>query len=543
MKKTIKNIFAISLTLLFVAGCEGFLNEENPANVLIENYESEAGYEGLINSTYATLREVYAPTPYMFAAGTDLFFGAHQEVPLGLSTYQTLTPGTSQVGNFFQTLYKTIQIANIAIEYGDRTEEFDELPIRVAEARTIRAFYYFLLVQNFGDVTVVTEMVDEPITSFERTPAADVYTFIINELEDAIDVLPAEQDDFGRVTKRAAQHLLAKVYLTRGYEDYGSPSDFTTAASLADAAINNQLLNLGFAELFEYENDNNEEVLWSIQYDAGSTQQGLTHNWDYPWGPLAQDPDDGVNKKNVLHPTEYLYTLFSDFDTRFEGTFLNIRTSPYSGYILDPDNSPVLYYYPRTAEQLANIDAWRAEKPAIRTNTVVTPIGPEWWNGLNQTNYPALRKFDRLRNSQVQYTHDIYLARLGETYLIAAEAYFQAGNAAEAAERINEVRRRAAAEGHENDMLITAGDVNIDFILDERARELAGEGHRWLDLKRTGTLMSRTKQYNPEIKGIVESGTDPFEGANGQFKILRPIPLSAIALDEGDYPQNPAYED
>lgn len=542
MKKNLKIIFAMFLTISLVAGCEGFLEEENPAEVLIENYETESGYEGLINSTYASLREVYAPTPYMFTAGTDLFFGAHQEVPIGLSTYQTLTPGNSQVRDFFQTLYQTIQITNLAIEYGELTEQFDALPIRLAEARTIRAFYYFLLVQNFGDVTLVTEMIREPITHFDRNDAAEVYGFIISELEDAIEILPATQDDFGRVTKRAAQHLLAKVYLTRGYEDFGSPADFDAAATLADAAINNQPLNLDFSELFRYENDVNEEILWSIQYSEGSTQTGLTHNWDYPWGPLAQDSDDGVNKKNVLHPTEFLYTLFNDADTRFEGTFLNIRTTPYSGYILDPENSPVQYYYPRTAEQLANIDAWRAENPETRANTAISPIGPHWWDGLNQTDFPALRKFDRLRNSQVQYTHDLYLARLGETYLIAAEAYFQAGDPTTAAERINEVRRRAAAPGQEDQMLVSESDINIDFILDERARELAGEGHRWLDLKRTGTLMERAKQYNPEIKGIFDSGTDPFLGANGEYKILRPIPLSAISLDEGDYPQNPAYE-
>lgn len=542
MKKNLKIIFAMFLTASLVAGCEGFLEEENPAEVLIENYETESGYEGLINSTYASLREVYAPTPYMFTAGTDLFFGAHQEVPIGLSTYQTLTPGNSQVRDFFQTLYQTIQITNLAIEYGELTEQFDALPIRLAEARTIRAFYYFLLVQNFGDVTLVIERVNEPISHFDRNDAAEVYGFIISELEDAIEILPVTQDDFGRVTKRAAQHLLAKVYLTRGYEDFGSPADFDAAATLADAAINNQPLNLEFSELFRYENDVNEEILWSIQYSEGSTQTGLTHNWDYPWGPLAQDSDDGVNKKNVLHPTEFLYTLFNDADTRFEGTFLNIRTTPYSGYILDPENSPVQYYYPRTAEQLANIDAWRAENPETRANTAISPIGPHWWDGLNQTDFPALRKFDRLRNSQVQYTHDLYLARLGETYLIAAEAYFQAGDPTTAAERINEVRRRAAAPGQEDQMLVSESDINIDFILDERARELAGEGHRWLDLKRTGTLMERAKQYNPEIKGIFDSGTDPFLGANGEYKILRPIPLSAISLDEGDYPQNPAYE-
>ena len=541
MKKNYLNT-GLLLLLTLVFGCQDFLTEENPGNVTIENYTTQEGYEGLINATYASLREVYAPTPYMFTAGTDLFFGAHQEVPLGLATYQTLTPSSSPVKEFFETLYQTIQIANIALEYADLTEEFDQLPVRVAEAQTIRAFYYFLLVQHFGDVSLVTDMVKTPVTHFDRRPANEVYQFIIDELESAIEALPNEQGDFGRVTKRAAQHLLAKVYLTRGYEEYGSESDFSTAASLADEAIGGQGLNLTFNELFAFGNDKNEEILWSVQYAEGSTQTGLQHNWDYPWGPLAQDSDDGVNKKNVLHPTEYLLTLFSDADSRFEGTFLNIRTTPYAGWILDPENSPVVYYYPRTQDQLADTANWRAENPETRSETVIVPVGPSWWDGLNQESFPSLRKFDRLRNSEMQYTHDIYLARLGETYLIAAEAYFQANDPEEAAERINEVRQRAAMPGQEAAMTIDAADVDIDLILDERARELAGEGHRWLDLKRTGKLIEYTQMHNPEIRGIFDSGTNPFVGKNGNLKILRPIPLSAIALDDGNYPQNPAYD-
>lgn len=532
--KSIKTKILTVLAVLLLIGCSGYLDEENLGNTTAENYyNTQKGYEGLVNAAYASIRNVYQPTPYIFCAGTDLFFAAHQEVPLGLAAYQTLTPSNSQVEYLFKTLYQSIQITNLALDYANQTESFPELNTRIAEVKTIRAFFYFLLVQNFGDVSLVTDVVNEPITHFERKPASDVYQFVIDELTTAISDLPATQPDFGRVTKRAAQHVLAKVYLTRGYESFGSTADFSQAAQLADAAINGQGLNLSFDQLFAYENDNNEEILWSIQYSEGSTQNSPAHNWDYPWGPLAQGSNDGVNKKNALHPTEYLYTLFDDDDTRFEGTFLNIRTGPYVGYLLDPDNSPVQYYYPRTAAQLADTAAWRAASP-MRENTVISPIGPHWWDGLNQTDLPALKKFDRVQLPDIQYTHDLYLARLGETYLIAAEAYLQSGNTGNAVARVNTVRERAGASN--------VSSLDIDFILEERARELVGEGFRWLDLKRTGKLMEYTKTRNPDIKTLVDGGIDPFMGANGNYKILRPIPLSAIALDSGDYPQNPAYQ-
>jgi len=540
--KIIKSTIYTVLLGFTLSSCSGFLEEENLGNTTAENYYgSQAGYEGLINAAYATLRDVYQPTPYIFCAGTDLFFSAHTEVPLGLASYQTLTPGNSQVEYLFQKLYQSIQITNMALEYANETEPFTELGTRIAELKTLRAYYYFLLVQNFGDVTLVTDLVKEPIVTFDRDPASEVYEFIINELNAAIAVLPDSQSDFGRVTKRVAQHILAKVYLTRGYdtENGGTAADFAEAANLADAAIDGQGLNLSFEELFAYQNDNNEEVLWSIQYADGSTRNSPAHNWDYAWGPLVQGSDDGVNKKNALHPTEYLFTLFEDNDTRFEGTFLNIKTSPYTGYLLNPENSPVNYYYPRTAAQLTDTVAWRAASP-MRSETIISPIDPHWWDGLNQTDYPALKKFDRVQLPDIRYTHDLYLARLGETYLIAAEAYFQAGNAGVAMDRLNVVRRRAAAPGMEAAMEVSS--IDLDLILDERARELAGEGFRWLDLKRTGKLMEYTKDRNPDIEALYNMGTDPFMGANNEYKILRPIPLSAISLDAGDYPQNPAYQ-
>lgn len=533
-----KNIkIAIVLLGLIFTACSGYLDEENLGNTTAENYyTTEKGYEGLVNAAYASLRNVYQPTPYMFCAGTDLFFNSHDEVPVGLASYQTLTPGTVEVEVFFNTLYQSIQKTNLALAYAGQTENFIALNSRIAELRTIRAYYYFLLVQNFGDVSLVKDLVSQPITHFERTPAKEVYQFIVDELKAAITDLPSTQVNFGRVTKRAAQHILAKVYLTRGYESYGETTDFGDAATLADATINGQGLNLTFGQLFEYNKDKNEEVLWSIQYAPSSTQSGgLTHNWDYPWGPLVQGANDGVVKKSTLHPTKYLLTLFDDNDTRFEGTFLNIKTTPYSGWRLNPSGTPIAYYYPRTAAQIAGVAVWRAADPANRTNTIISPIGDHWWDRLNITDYPALKKYDRVQTStpSIQYTHDLYLARLGETYLIAAEAYLKLGNVSNAVDRINVVRQRAGAS------LKTA--IDLDFVLEERARELAGEGFRWLDLKRTGKLMEYTKVRNPDIKALFDSGTDPFLGKGGNYKILRPIPLSAISLDSGTYTQNPAY--
>src|SRR5699024_10875606 len=177
-------------------------------------------------------------------------------------------------------------------------------------------------------------------------------------------------------------------------------SDFENAASYADEAIGGESLTFPYKDIFAYQNDVNSEVIMSIQYDQSSLINGGRHSWDYPWGPLIQAQFAGVSKKNILHPTEYLFTIYGQYDSRFEGTFLNVRTSPYVGWILDPENSPVQYYFPRTPEQLADTSAWRATDPANRSSTNIFPIGPHWWDGNNQESFPALRKYDRVQTQR-----------------------------------------------------------------------------------------------------------------------------------------------
>ena len=129
-------------------------------------------------------------------------------------------------------------------------------------------------------------------------------------------------------------------------------------------------------------------------------------------------------------------------------------------------------------------------------------------------------------------TKDIFLFRLADTYLLAAEAYYKAGDSQKAAERINKVRECAALIGHVKDMDIKVSDVNIDFILDERAREMAGEYNRWMDLKRTGKLIERTLKHNKLAAKINKMD---------EHILVRPIPQSVIDQTTGDFNQNTGY--
>lgn len=135
-------------------------------------------------------------------------------------------------------------------------------------------------------------------------------------------------------------------------------------------------------------------------------------------------------------------------------------------------------------------------------------------------------------NTGYTSTKDIFLFRLADTYLMEAEAYYQMGETKLAADRLNSVRQRAAIEGHVAEMSIDPSDVDIDFILDERARELVGEYKRWMDLKRTGKLIERTLAHN---------NLAAREKKMDEHILVRPIPQSVIDQTEGTISQNPGY--
>jgi hypothetical protein len=127
-------------------------------------------------------------------------------------------------------------------------------------------------------------------------------------------------------------------------------------------------------------------------------------------------------------------------------------------------------------------------------------------------------------------SRDQIIYSLPETYLLAAEALHNSGNNNEAAIYINAIRTRAAFPGLESQMEISATDVNIDFILDERSRELFGEMKRWFDLKRTGKLLERVKAYNHDGAPNIQD-----------YHLLRPIPANQRTRTTNEYPQNNGY--
>ncbi len=535
-----KIIIIVEILGLVFSSCSNYLEEENLSNETAESfYTTETGFESLVNANYAQLREIYGDEAFMFSSGTDLYAQGRTEEPPGLSQYTQLNASSGGVDHIYNTAYEAIQTANTALHYADLTEQSSTVSTRVGEIKYLRANAYFLLVQTYGGVGMVTEFIDSPVLEFDRNSAEEVYNLIITDLTDALNTVDTG-DYTGRVNQRAVQHLLAKVYLTRGYESFGAPSDFDTAASFADAAIAGQGLNQSYEELWAPDNDLNEEVIFSVQYDGTSVSAdptALGNRQAGYFGPYlggSEVAGDAPYRTYNLLPTEFALRLFTEDDTRWDATFMDEVYDRYFDYYdVGPDSGLAIkdFYEPQwftPADSLAYVTSHDLTQDFQYHpfETIYAQVVSSDYQTI------PVKKFDdpTAPFGEKTSTRDIILSRLGETYLIAAEAYFQAGDLATALARLNVVRARAGVPPAD------ISDLDIDYILDERARELLGEYHRWFDLKRTGKLVERASLYN----FLIEESN--FDGANGEQKILRPIPQRALDLNlNNQFPQNPAY--
>lgn len=549
MKKIILFLGVIAVSF---SSCSDYIEEESLSNVSAdETYKTAAGFQLLVNANYAWLKGIYGGDPWLFCAGTDMYAEGRSPEPAGLSQYTQLIPSSDGVGQLYNSCYQAIQSVNKTIFYSAITAQTSNLNTLVGEARFLRANAYFLLVQTYGGVPIVDDNITAAVLTFDRNSAEEVYAKIIEDLESALLAVGTGAYT-GRINKRAVQDLLAKVYLTRGYETFGAASDFTTAATYADAAISGQALNLAFDQLFKPGNDLNAETIFSVQYDKNSVSTSPTtlgNKQFYYFSSYLGGAETNGNapmRSYNLCPTGYTLNLYTKGDLRWESTFMNLVYENYYDFfrVADKSNLKIRHFYEpswftladRSAWQTANASKWIAGATVARNYHNFGTYAAENTLTLN-TDYATIpvKKFDDpdlttpLSTGPVS-TRDIILSRLSETYLVAAEAYLKAGDQSTGLNRLNEVRRRAGVAN------ANLSDFNIDYILDERGRELLGEYHRWFDLKRTGTLVARASAYHYLIN------PSNFTGVGGALKILRPIPQSAIDLNQNkSFPQNPAY--
>ena len=542
MKKFIYTTAILACSVL-ATGCDDFLTPENKSNVSdIEYFSTQTGFESLAANAYEKLRNVYATTSYVdyFQAGTDMYCSARNKNDQPLHEYENLTPEHSKMKDLYTYCFNGIRAAYAVKYYAAGAAVSDDLRNkRVDEGRVIAANFYYILVNTFGGVPLIKEYVENIETGYPKASAEEVYTYIIEELEAVVTANHLESSTAtlggGRASMEAARGLLAKTYLAAAW-DLGKNEYFAKAGQYADAVINNRSLNTPFANLWKADGsgDDNEEFIWDVEYDYASADNGKATTSSYV-------------------PTVHALEYFAKGDVRYDVTFLKELPKidkgfdSYWDFYKDNKESYVGYeilrYYPAWYETDEDIAAWRAIDPENRAGTFILPMKENTYDPQNLNNAPMTydqfvlqvyggspcRKFDdsqtALYSNATDY-RDIHIITLSEMYLVAAEAYFKAGDD-KALDRLNEVRRRAN--------LSPETSIDIDKILKERACELFGQGSRWMDLRRTQKLVEYNNLYNPQLQGKAQT-------AIGQ-KLLRPIPQSAIDASDNLTPadQNPGY--
>jgi starch-binding outer membrane protein, SusD/RagB family len=546
MKKKYSILSLLSFVAILTA-CNDIL-EENPVGLATAEsyYSTPKGIEDGLKATYTSLRGFYGLEYAFFltVTGTDMYtngFGGATNNPDYNNYSPNLLGSSAYVKNIWDNFYVGINQANAVIGRAPKVAGLSESERNriIGEARFLRALYYFHLVQQFGDIHFTLEETQGVQTEAKRTPVATVYQQgIIPDLQFAVANLPAKTPTYGRVTKRAAEGLLARVQLTLG--------NWAEAEKLAVSVINSNDFSLvkNYGDLWDINKELNPEVIWSVQYtdnpltNGSGNQAHLFFLFDYTLNPaLTRDITNGRAFQRFM-PTNYTLNLFDlSKDSRFDGSFKTVwianTRATINGKTVQPGDTAikiVMHPVDNAVQKAAPYWLIDYNNKWVASVTDQLEIG-----GSNRRQFPTLKKYlDPLRVSvnAVDGRRDFIVLRLAEMYLIAGEAAFRQGNLAKAAEYVNVVRTRAALPGKVAEMQVTAADLSEEFFLDERGRELAGEMHRWYDLKRSGKFLERIKKYNLDAAVNVK-----------EMHLVRPIPQTQIdrVTNPGDFLQNPGY--
>ena len=484
---TIYTAIGVCTILSISYGCKKFLAVDPAYTQDAENYfKTPDDYENAIIGAYDLLQGSFVSVWIGEIASDNTIAGGESVTDTeGLHQIDNMTHGgvNNELRSVFRWNYAGITRVNYIMENKDNIDFFGKDHI-IAEAKFLRAFYYFELVKFFGDVPLIIDkrLGAEEVRELERTPEADVYAQIEQDLVDAAAVLNPVASQKGRATSGAALSLLGKVYL---YQE-----KFSEAATTLDQVINSGIYSLisDYDQLFSVANEGHSETVFDVEYTGaeggsygclicleGNTGPGFHGIRQYN-GPIYGDG----NSYNM--PTQDLYDFFDPSDPRRDLTLLDI-----DAFIANQSDPGSITY----AIGAGGHTGYYNHKYIKRQNELGLP--------------------DNDLTSPVNYK----VIRYADVLLMAAEAHYRNGNTGSAQSYMDMVRARVSIPS----VTITS----VEDIWNERRLELSCEGHRFFDLVRTGKATT-------EISGF----------QTGKHELF-PIPQIEIDLAGGNWTQNPGY--
>mgnify|MGYP000846745611 CR=1 FL=1 len=484
------------ISLIFLNGCD-FLNENPKDRLVLDNfYSTSKDAQAAVDATYQSLNPLYNRLMYILCElTTDIVKNGIGMPNAYLQDLEFLrhTNENTFIGNMWTDSYSGISRANTAINRIPDIVMDENLKKRfVAEAKFLRALYYFNLVRFFGDVPLITNLESVNDAMGPRTSKSEVYKLIIQDLTDAESILPMRSGyndlEEGRATKGAAKILLGKVYLTLG--------EYTKARDKLAEVVNAES-TYGYGLHENYGNNWNTltetgiEAVFYIEYKGRPYPQngemGLAGpKYSIPGGNIGVA---GSNEADI--PTQELYDQFSPNDTRRD---VNIRFK-----FTNPKNGKVL-------------------------TSSIPLFGKYWKDGIDAAN---------------QCDINMHIIRYADALLMYAEVLNETDDQAKALQVLNRVRKRAFGDDSGNFETMSK-EAFRTTILNERRLEFPLEGHRWFDLVRTGTFIQRMKEHSAYEATVAESNKTEIATNIKEHMILMPIPLRELDLNP-QLVQNPGW--
>jgi starch-binding outer membrane protein, SusD/RagB family len=566
MKRISIYLSAITAILLLATACKKKLEEYNPGGLTADVvFNTPAGFEAGVSAAYSYNRHIWGKEAgyHLYEASSDLWMSGVDDPNTELTQFTSgLNSNNVILTANWQRLYSVVNLCNALINRVPQSGLSDNLKsIREAELRMLRAWYYYTIVETWGGVHFTLEETKGLVNTANRKPVDTFYNQIINDLRFAAARLPNTTQDNGRVTKPAAEAFLSKMFL---YVNKFDSSYYYANRVMTQYGLQ---LQTSYATLWNMNNQINKEIIWAVNYSTNlaiNDFQGPAGAIVYPGGHprgahnghlmflqkydvrpgLVRDVIYGRPFSRYM-PTRFLLDLFDETkDSRYVASFQDtwfsnrpaattyertLTTGVKQNFTLNPGDTA--HWIPKGTVTNEFRDS-RKYEIFDRANVYNANGTPR-----NTSNFISLKKFlDPTRPSvaEQQSARDAVIFRLADIILTAAEAKLRMNEPAAAATLINEVRRRAVITGQPaNSLDITPANATIDFLLDERARELAGEQWRWFDLKRTGKLIERVTQYNPQAAANIKA-----------FHTIRPIPQTQIdaVVNKTEFTQNPGYQ-
>lgn len=528
MKKLFyKTITGVAIGAICFSSCKKtFLDETVYSAYAPETLADSLGLEASVAGLHNHLSQFFTVDsrqgwPSVWQVGTDIAFASQaQGIEVPYYNYATLTPTDDAAATSWAWGYRMINNCNIIIAnvenpgLGGITQAGKNA--FNAEARFFRAYAYNILATLFGRVPITTAPLTAPKTDFVRASLDSVNKLIESDLLFAVTYLPTIDNVkksggkslYARVNKACAQQLLGEAYLRMG-----KPADAETQLqaiftsnkfSLTKARFGVKASQPGdyFSDMFWYGNERwgqgNKESIWVMELEPPSlVPGGITNNpqqrrnWGAAYYQIAgmkiTDSLGGRGISRIRLNDWVVYRLYETNDMR--NSHWNLRRKYWYN---DPAS-------PKYGQPVPYVGA--------DTQFRIAPHTTKWY------------QFDPNDEFGYAMIKDFILMRLGETYLLLAEAQFRQNKLSDAATTLNTLRARSNASA------ITAADVTLDFILDERARELLGEENRRMTLMRTGKLVDRAILYNSNTV------LNPMSGLTAK-NLLLPIPKSEIDLNK-----------